>query len=392
MKEQKRFTALKVRLYPNAEQRRKIEHTFGCCRLVYNKALAKRIELWETKKEKVFATHFIMQLPALKEKFTWLMDADSQALQQSLRDMDDAYRRFFDRGYGFPRFKTKRSKQTYRSTQGNRIEGDKIKIGPAGKIKFRGLSDVYCGEKIKNVTVSRDMDGCYYASILVEKDTTILDHAHEFLACGIDVGVAKPLTIGWESNTGRLVAKHSGITFTHRLAIKENRRKRYQRQLARKQKGSNGFKRAKRKVARAYAAERHYREDWHKKTAHYLCSTFTEVHFEDLNLKGMTRAVKKNEDGVRKGRAAKAGLNRELLRMGFSALMTRVHQKAEQYGTKVVFVNPKHTSQCCSACGHTEKANRKTQSRFECVACGFKANADKNASWNILRRQGPSLH
>lgn len=385
------FTALRVRLYPTAEQRTLIEKTFGCCRLVYNKALAARIKSWEVNKKTLYGSFFSSQLPALKQKFVWLGEVDSQALQQALRDMDVAYSNFFKHRTGYPKYKSKRSKQSFRSTQSNKISdrGD-LKIGKLGYIRCANLKGRYLGEKIKNVTVTRDIDGRYYASVLIEKDSIILDHAHEFLACGIDVGVAKPLTIGWEDNAGTMRAKHSGMVFTNRLAIKEERRKRYQRQLARKKKDSAGFKRAKRKVARAFAAERHYREDWHKKTAHYLCSTFTEIHFEDLNLKGMTKAVKPNADGIRKGHAAKAGLNRELLRMGFSALMIRVHQKAEQYGTKVVFVDPKHTSQCCSACGHIEKANRKTQSRFECMSCGFTANADQNASWNILRR--PSQH
>lgn len=385
------LSTIKIRLYPTNEQRKLIEKTFGCCRLVFNKCLAKRIELWEREKKQVYATDFIMALPKLKIKYEWLKEVDSQALQQSLRNVDVAYKNFFNGMCAFPRYKKKSGRQSFRSTQNNRFEKDgKIKIGKTGIIKCAGINGRYNGEKIKSITVSREPDGRYYASVLIEKDTTILDHAHEFLACGIDVGVAKPLTMGWKNNSGKLVAKHTGMVFTHRLAVKEERRKRYQRQLARKQKGSAGFKRAKRKVARAFAAERHYREDWHKKTAHYLCSTFTEIHFEDLNLKGMTKAVKPNADGIRKGHAAKAGLNRELLRMGFSALMIRVHQKAEQYGTKVVFVDPKHTSQCCSACCHIEKANRKTQSRFECMSCGFTANADQNASWNILRR--PSQH
>lgn len=388
------FTALKVRLYPNRRQQELIERTFGCCRLVYNKALTKKLECYASDKKALYATFFINQLKSLKEKHEWLKEVDSQALQQALRDLDVASKNCYaNKDKKPPKFKKKSGRQSFRSTQANRVASDtQIKIGKTGIIRCAGLRGRYAGEKIKNITVSKEPDGKYFASILIEKDTTILDHAHEFLACGIDVGVAKPMTIGWENNSGRLVAKHTGLAFTHRLAVKEERRKRYQRQLARKQKGSVQYKKARRKVSRAYAAERQYRDDWHKKTAHYLCSTFTEIHFEDLNLKSMTKAAKRNEDGIRKGRAAKAGLNRELLRMGFSALMTRVHQKAEQYGTKVVFVNPKHTSQCCSACGHTEKANRKTQSRFECVACGFKANADKNASWNILHRQGPSLH
>lgn len=386
------FTALHVRLYPTAEQKTLIDKTFGCCRLVYNTMLARRKEAWSTNKEAISKNAFMAALPATKKKFPWLAEVDSTALQQAINDMDTAYTKFYKGSAEFPRFHSKHGRQSFRVTMGIKIEEDRVKPGKLGLIKCKNLADRYNGEKIKNVTISRDIDGRYYASILIEKDTIMRDHCHEFKACGIDVGVAKPLTIGWEDNSGKLKARHTGIAFTHRLAVKEERRKRYQRQLARKQKGSAGFKRAKRKVARAFAEERHYREDWHKKTAHYLCSTFTEIHFEDLNIKGMTKAVQPNADGIRKGHAAKAGLNRELLRMGFSALMTRVHQKAEQYGTKVVFVDRKHTSQCCSDCGHIEKANRKTQSRFECVACGFRANADKNASWNILRRQGQSLH
>lgn len=386
MKQEPKFVALKLRIYPTGKQRELLSKTFGCCRLIYNTALAKRIEQYEAGR-KTNAMDYIYQLPKMKQKFPWLAEVDSQALQQALRDMDVAYKNFFEGRFNFPKFKKKNTKQSFRSTQGNRFDSNgMLRIGTSGFFKYKGLNNRYDGEKIRNITVSLDKSGRYFASVLIEKDNTVLDHCHEFLRCGIDVGVKQPLTIGWEDNSGNLKAVHTGRAFSAILRTKENRRKRYQRVMSRRKLGSSNWKKAKRHVAKSWAKETDYRKNWVCVQANRLATRFTEIKFEDLKITKMTKSVKKKEDGsARKGAKAKSSLNREILRLGWNLLHIRLQQKAEQYGTKILFVDPKHTSQRCNACGHIEKANRKSQANFKCLCCEFTVNADKNASWNIMQ-------
>jgi len=378
------FVGLKVRLYPTEVQRSLIEKTFGCCRKVANAMLAKRIEVWTAEQRTIARNKFINALPNLKKKFPWLSEVDSQALQQAIIDMDKAFVAFFDKKSHFPQFKSKHGPQAFRSTQQNRVMDDShIKIGKTGVVRCRGMNGRYSGEKIRNVTVSRDSCGHYYASVLIEKDRVVYDHCHEFIACGVDVGIAKPLTIGWEDNDNKPKYRHIGNLFTNRLAVKEQKRLKYQKQLSRKKVGSNGFKRAKVKLAKAFASERNLRDDWRKKTALFLCRKFTQINFEKLNLRRMlsTKTVE-----AERMKQHKTKLNRDLSRLGFADLIAFCEQKAVQFGVTIQLVDPRNTSRQCSCCGHTEKANRISQSRFKCVSCGFEANADANASWNILRR------
>jgi putative transposase len=198
---------------------------------------------------------------------------------------------------------------------------------------------------------------------------------------GIDLGVVRPVTVAYENGSAVAGRKASRV-----LKEKELKRRRYQRQLARKKSGSNNREKARRRVARAYQRERNYRKDWVEKTSTKLATTFRVIIFEDLKLNNMTRSAKGTVDKPGKNVAAKSGLNRELLRLGIAQLVLRTTQKAERLGGVVIKVDPKFTSQTCSECGVIDKFSRKSQAVFHCNHCGCKLNADKNAARNILAR------
>ena len=375
------YRTVKVKLYPNAEQELLFEKNVGCVRFVYNTYLAKRIEYYELTGRGVSYAQMCTQLPKLKERFDWLCEVDSTSLQQALKNLDTAYQRFFKLGCGFPKFKCKGERESFRCTMSLQYKEGRLKIGKHGLIKVRGSLD-RLGAKINNITVTKEA-GCWYAACLTE--VADIEHIHQFKCCGIDVGVKQPLTVVYETESG-IKDRVLGKVFSKRLRRQEHRRKHYQQVLARKQKGSANRNKAKLKVAKAYAKERNIRNAWIEKTSYQLAKRFEVIVFEDLKLSNMTRSAKGDAEKHGKNVKAKSGLNRELLRLGLGRLMTRTQQKASERQGRVVYVNPRFTSQTCPQCGCVDKKSRISQAEFVCTGCGHTDNADRNAALNILNK------
>ena len=186
------------------------------------------------------------------------------------------------------------------------------------------------------------------------------------------------------SDSGKCVT--TGRRFKAALLKKEQRRKHYQRILARKQKGSNNRNKIKRRVARAFRNEANLRTDHNHKCSTKIAQHFHTVVVEDLKVINMTRSAKGTAEAPGTNVAAKAGLNREILRLGWGQFTSFLAYKTARYGGELIRVNPAYTSQACSSCGVVDKASRENQSRFKCVHCGFTLNADHNAARNILAK------
>lgn len=380
--------AIKVRLYPNKIQAQRIKQNIGNCRFLYNHMLSLRKKLWENSKKNIHKYELMALITELKKEYEWLKDSDATSLQQAISDMDKAYQNFFRHGYGFPKFKKRQEGYgSFRCSMSLRVNEGKLKIGKHNDLKFRCSKrdhEILSSTRIRNATISMNA-GLYYASCLIElpdlEPTTF-----KFSSCGIDLGIKIPVALAYRTNRKSTAYKRIGKNYTQSLINKEKRRKRYQRRMARKEVGSNNFKKAKNKVQRAFKQERDYRANFVEQVSCRLARNFAVIAFENLNLKGMTKAVKKNEEGIRKGRAAKSRLNRSLLRNGMYHLVLRTEQKSTALGGLTVKVNPAYTSQTCSQCGHVDKNSRKSQARFVCTACGYQKNADLNAARNVLKR------
>ena len=167
----------------------------------------------------------------------------------------------------------------------------------------------------------------------------------------------------------------------------EARKRRYQRMMARRQAGnrkkgvdpSNRYLKAKNLSARTQQKIVQKRTNWCHQVSREIADQYNAVYVEDLDTQSMTASAKGNAENPGTHVKHKAGLNKSILSSGWYKL-----EQCLSYKSSVVKVAPHYTSQTCHECGHAAKENRKTQSGFECVACGHRANADMNAALNIM--------
>jgi putative transposase len=417
-----------VRLYPNKQQQRYLDACIGASRFIYNFFLDYEIEKsrkWRQENGKPPRAPKVLKydkqklrfemikkllalnvnhgkvLTALKKapEFAWLNEVNSQTLKSSIEDLEDAFKRMKKAGSGFPRFKRKGdSVQSCRFSQvsGQCFKENKIKIpffglGTSTKnlIRCRGIRQEYLDDpsfiKVYAITVKRDGDQ-YFASIHCAFDSFFQAERQFVQPCynvaGIDVGVKQPLTVAADKESFVF-----GVDERQKLIKLEQRRKRFQRKLARQQKKSNNCKRTQKQVQACFRKERNVRKEFAEQVSLALATDCGTVAFEDLKLQSMTASVKPHSDFTpRRGVKAKSGLNREMLRLGLGLVRQRTKQKCREFDRVFKLVDARYTSQTCNVCGCVSKLNRKSQAVFECIECGHSANADANAALNIASR------
>ncbi len=366
--------AQKVRLYPNKEQRAMISSQIGGARYVYNRALALRKYAYTRFGIKIGKFTLINHITKLKkrDKTSWLKEIDSQALQQSVANMDKAYQHFF-KGGGYPKFKSRHHpRQSYQYPQRVKIEGNKVFLSKVGWVRCKGLRKEFVG-KIKTVTVSYEAYQ-YHASILVDSKGQEVVINHNSQAVGIDVGVSLVVA---DSN-GKRVKPLDLVRELSKLRTKAQ-------QLSRKKRNSNNRAKAKAKLAKQDLRVANMRKDF----LHRLSKSYSEnqtVVVEDLKIKNMTKATKGTVEKPVKNASAKRGLNRAITQQSWGLFFELLDYKLSERGGRLIKVDPKFTSQTCHECGHISKENRRSQDKFVCTSCGHTANADINAAKNILAR------
>jgi putative transposase len=214
----------------------------------------------------------------------------------------------------------------------------------------------------------------YHASILVDMDEQEISVSHNSKTVGIDVGVSLVVA---DSN-GRKVKPLDLVRELSKLRTKAQ-------QLSRKKKGSNNRAKAKAKISKQNLRIANMRKDFlHKLSKQY--SENQTVVVEDLKIKNMTSKTKGTVEKPSKNASAKRGLNRVITQQSWGLFFELLEYKLEERGGQLIKVDPRYTSQACNKCGHISKKNRKSQDKFVCTSCGHSANADINASKNILAR------
>jgi len=367
--------AVKVRLYPNREQKQLIASQIGGARYVYNRALALRKYAYQKFGIKVGKFALINHITKLKkrEKTSWLKEIDSQAIQQSIANMDKAYQHFF-KGGGYPKFKSRHhSRQSYQYPQRVKIDGNKVFLPKVGWVKCKGLRKEFVG-KIKTVTVSYEAYQ-YHASILIEMENTLKPCNNPSKAIGVDVGVAL------------VVADSDGNKVKPLELMRELKKLRTRaQQLSRKQKGSNNRTKAKVKLAKINLKIANKRRDFLHKLSLQYAENQGIVVVEDLKIKNMTKSAKGTKEAPGKQVKQKAGLNRSITQQSWGMFFEFLEYKLKERRGQLIKVDPKFTSQTCPECGHISKNNRKNQSKFVCESCGYCENADVVGAKNILVR------
>jgi putative transposase len=326
--------------------------------------------------------------PELKGCPNNLIRGTLQALGTAWAEYRSGKRDAMGRTRKIPRFKGQRFPITTLSDldckKTARVDGDTVKLPVLGSMRIKGNrggrrwpSDL----TVCTYRIQKEPSGWF---LLLVGDIAAPTVRQTDLKVGLDAGVAHTLT----TNTG----KH--IDGPAALAASLRKLERLQQQMARQVKGSANWRKTVEKIKRVHEKIRRTRKLFAHKATTYLLRTYGTVAIEDLKLANMVRrpAPKPAEDGsgtfLPNQAAAKGGLNRSILDAGLGQLRVMLEAKGKERGRLVVPVDPKHTSQRCSGCGHTDAGNRPSQQVFLCLSCGHSENADVNAAKNILQALG----
>jgi putative transposase len=364
--------AYRFRLEPTPAQRACFESWAGGCRFVWNWMLQQRSDHYKACGRGVSYGEQSAQLKPMKAQYPWLKEAPSQALQQTLRDLDRAFVNFFRRVQagetpGYPKFRRKGLHDAFRFPQGFALAGNYLRLPKAGHVRLRLSRPV--GGVIRNVTVSR-RGGHWYASLQVEE---MIDLP---AAMGAPVGLDRGIT----DLVGLSNGEHmGGMDFTALW----KRKQRLGRELSRRKRGGSNWQITLGKLRRIEERMANKRTD----TLHKLTTTLSKNHamvvVEKLRVRDMSKSAKGTVECPGSNVRQKAGLNRAILQQGWGELVRQLRYKLEWRGGELIEVDPAYTSQRCHACGHTEAANRRGK-RFCCRKCGHTGDADINAAKNIL--------
>lgn len=367
----------KYRIYPNGDQKQQLAKYFGSCRFIYNLALETKMQAWTSAKKNVTCIDLYKQLKELKDtEAKWLHDSPSQTLQMALRNLDNAYTNFF-RGKGFPKFKSKHSKQSIQFPQRVRVEFDN------GVIVLPKLKSVNCSfhrqfkGNIKTTTVSKTPTGKYFVSILVDnqKELPIKLPVIDSTTVGIDMGIKSFATLSDGSVFDNPQHLRSNL---NKLRIEQRKMSRRFKKCAKEQ--SKSYLKQKMVVAKLHERISNQREDFLQKASTKIISSFDTICIEDLNIKGM----------VKNGRLALA-----ISEIGWNKFESMLKYKADWYGKNILYIGRfEPSSKLCSNCGKIFKELSLKDRHWTCQSCGTSHDRDSNAATNIKNfglRNRPSI-
>ena len=370
----KRLQAFKYELMPDGEQQRNMRRFAGSCRFVFNKALALQQAHYAEGKKKLSYADLCKHLTEWRKnsETQWLSETHSQPLQQTLKDLERAYKNFFEKRADFPRFKKKGQSDSFRYPQGCKLDqaNSRIFLPKLGWMRYRNSRELMGA--VKNVTVS-GKQGKWYISIQTEREIDAPVHPSTAIV-GIDMGIARFATL----SDGSYFAPLNSFK-RQEIALAKA-----QRAMSRKQKFSHNWKKAKARIQKIHARIGNTRRDYLHKTTATISQNHAMIVIEDLQVKNMSKSAKGTIEAKGRNVKAKSGLNRSILDQGWFEFRRQLEYKQEWLGGGVIAVNPRNTSRTCPCCGRIAKENRTTQAKFECVECGYANNADLVGAMNIL--------
>ncbi|MDW4508288.1 transposase [Priestia megaterium] len=359
----KQNKAYKFRLYPNDEQALLIRKTFGSVRFVYNKMLAERNETYQDLKEDKEALKKVKHpTPAkYKKEFKWLKEVDSLALANAQLNLDKAYKAFFKGNARFPKFKSKRHKQSYttNAVNGNiQLLDGHIKLPKLKMVKIKQHRVIPSEYKIKSCTISITASGKYYISVLTEYEKEI-ERKELKKVVGLDFAM-DGLFVDSEG-------RKANYPKFYRQSLDKLAKE--QRKLSRKKKGSSNWHKQRIRVAEIQEKVANQRKNFLHHKSKELVSSFDAVIIEDLDMKGMSQALK---------------FGKSVADNGWGMFTSFLQYKLKEKGKQLVKINKWFPStKTCSSCGSIQPMPMHIRT-YTC-SCGLNLDRDYNSALNIKK-------
>ena len=359
--------AYKYKLKPTMRQQRLLLQHFGCCRFIYNWGLSRKMEAWTKEKKSISYLQLARELTLLKNdgEHGWLKDVANESLQQSLRNLDNAYTQFFKAKKGFPKFKSKKcSKNVCKFINSVHFDFDKwkVRIPKMGWTKIcRNKSFDLSKCKIGTLTVSQDKCGDFWCVIIVEDNKPCKPKAKvcEETAVGIDLGIKDFAILSDGTKYGNNKFLEKGQTRLRKL----------QRRFSKAQKGSKRRERLRIKIARQHRRISNRRSDFLHKLTMDITIKFDTICLENLNVQGMMQ---------------NHHLANAISSVAWNEFVRQLAYKAEWNGKNVVFIGRfEPSSKTCSCCGYVKKDLTLKDRSWVCPKCGVSHDRDINAAINI---------
>lgn len=356
------------RLYPTKEQSVLLDKHFGCTRFVFNYYLNKEQQHYlnnkediEAKRVKGFLNYYdnAKDLTNLKQTTLWLKEVNSQTLQTTLKNLESAYRSFFQKRSKFPRFKSKKSRQSFcipqhLSIKNNRLYIPKFKDGIKINLHRNLVGDFVTASIVKTVTNK------YFVNITVELDIKELPKLNTDL--GIDLGIKN------------FAITSNGEVFDNKHFLKkvESKLKFLQRQASKKVKGSNNKKKANLKVAELFEDITNCKKDYLHKISTQLIRENQTIYIEDLNIKGML---------------SNHHLAKSIQELSWREFIRMLEYKAKWYGRSIIKIDRFYpSSKTCNNCGYIKQDLTLKDRNWICPKCHTEVDRDYNAALNILKQ------
>lgn len=353
----------KYRLNPTKDQIRLIEMTFGCCRYVYNWALQTKIEAYQNNRESLSYANLCKRLTEFKKQNIFLYDVTNECLQQSIKNMDQAFVKFFREKRGFPKFKAKHhGKNSFKNINSVHVDikNSRLKLPKLGWIKL--YANQSFEGKVGTVTVSKSYTGKYYVSILVDnekelpsKPTICLDNT-----VGIDVGIKDFAVLS------------NGYVYQNPKYLENsiNRLKVLQRRLNKKQKNSSHRNKIRLSIASLHEHIHNQRQDFLHKVSSRIIRENQTIVIEDLNIEGMMKNHR---------------LANSIASCSWGEFFRMLQYKSEWYGCNLIRIGRFDPSSKMCECGYIHRDLKLSDRTWICPSCGAVNDRDLLAARNIRK-------